>query len=83
MLKRCQLTTTKGSLTNACIIENDGRELLFSYQTLVGVWTDGTCYFQRDGLAGSKTTARHINRWAGSRNRKQVSETELNGLANL
>lgn len=77
MIKRSQLTTNKGSLTNACIIEANGKELLFSYNTLVGVRKAGVCYFQREGAASSRTTAKHITLWAGGATRKEVSEAEI------
>ena len=81
MLKRTQLTTAKGSLTNACIITQGNREMLFSYQTLAGIRKDGVCYFQREGLAGSRTTAKHISQWAQGRTRKETTEAELNAMA--
>jgi hypothetical protein len=82
-MKRTQLTTSRGSLTNACIIETNGKELLFSYQTLVGVLFNNTCYFQRDGLAGSVTTARHIKLWSAGRPSEKISETELQTLTEV
>lgn len=81
MLKRSALKTAKGSLTNACIIESEGKELLFSYNTLVGVATPEGRYFQRDGLARSRTTAKHIKLWLDGRNAVQVTEGELNRIA--
>jgi hypothetical protein len=81
MIQRSQLTTRKGSLTNACIIEQNGKELLFSYNTLVGLETNGQCYHTRDGLASSRTTAKHISLWLGHRSSIQISESELQQMA--
>ena len=75
------LSTAKGSSTRGGIININGVELLFSYNTLVGVDLGNGPFIQRDGLAGSRTTARHINRWLDGRTAKKVSEAELLELA--
>lgn len=90
MLKPVQITTPKGSLTNARTVEIFGRELFFSYSTLVGVRdSQGNFFYQRDGKASSQTTGRHINLWLGAWSKsmksagvKSVSESELEALAN-
>lgn len=40
----------------------DGKQVLFSYQTPVASWEDGQFY--KTDKFWSKTTSRHINKWA-------------------
>ena len=44
------------------LVLNDGTQVLFSYQTPVAAWKDGQ-FFKTD-KHWSKTTTRHINKWA-------------------
>lgn len=61
----------------------DGKALLFSYSTLVGLHVDGKRYFQKEGKASSVTTAKHITQWLQGREASQVSADELNSLAGV
>lgn len=73
-----RLTKLSASATE---IEKGDLTLLFSYNTLVAVQTPKGIFFQRDGKAGSRTTAKHITQWRDGRDASQVSEQELKALA--
>ena len=79
-ISRRALKTSKGSLLNATEICLDGRSMLFSYETMVAAIWEGTCYYQREGLAGSRTTMRHINLYANGRNKIELTKDNLNNL---
>ena len=68
---------------NAHSVTTGSVEMFFSYETMVGVRKDGICYFQRDGKASSRTTAKHITQWANGSERKQVTETELKAMVEV
>jgi len=67
---------TQGPNAHAITL-NDGRELLFSYDTLVGVQNDFGIFIQQNGIARSITTARHLKQWIGDRPFTVVSELGL------
>ena len=68
---------------NARTVQLNGKELFFSYDTLVGVEVGDQCYFQRDGLASSSTTGRHLSKWLQGRSGKQVSAQALPAMAEV
>ena len=68
---------------NARTVTLNGKELLFSYDTLVGVEVNGSRYFQREDKAASVTTGRHISKWLAGRSAQEVSATKLQELAEV
>lgn len=82
-MKLRSLKTSKSSLTAGKILEIGDMELFFDYETLCGVRTAAGCWYQRDGLAGSRTTARHIKLWLDGRKAECVSYPELLGKAGM
>jgi hypothetical protein len=44
------------------LVLNDGTQVLFSYETPVASWKDGQFY--KTSTKWSKTTSKHINKWA-------------------
>ncbi len=74
---------------NKTIVTIGDKELFYSYSTLVGIEIRNTGtgmltrYIQRDGKAGSKTTAKHITQWLAGRTFTVVSESELIKMAEV
>ena len=58
-----QITITKNG--EATQLSLNGHSLLFSYETLVGVYCQGDAFawVTRDGKANSRTTGKHISQW--------------------
>jgi len=66
---------------HAHVVCVNDRELLFSYETLVGVAVEGCCVYQRSGMASSRTTGKHISKWINGGPNMAVDENMLNDMA--
>lgn len=64
------LGTSNGNLTNATLVSGVDVELLFSYETLVGVMYGGHRYITSTQY--SNTTSKHISTWLGERRKDAV-----------
>jgi hypothetical protein len=77
------LKTSRGSLTNTTVIESGDVELLFSYETLVGVKVYGgnrpNTFISRNPYQGgmSNTTARQISNWLGQKRSEAIKQGEI------
>lgn len=63
------------------VTKGNGVTVFFSYNTPVAVYVSGKGYY-RTGHKFSRTTSRHIDKWLGGIDATEVSQAEIERMAN-
>jgi hypothetical protein len=61
---------------------SDGTIVLYSYHTAVAACLGDGSGFVRTAKQWSRTTSKHISQWLGGAHAREVSQDELNEIAN-